>query len=146
LENISNKSVTIRVNNFRYDPYEKEPDYYQVQFKQENEQQFKTFQNIPYSKRNETLEISELSTRDWSYKIRILPTVDNKSCEVKVPELKVFKRSLKTTDVTPTSISLSWSDNMKSKLSEWIIDFRVKFSFSHSKVEVYFRKGIKLVG
>jgi hypothetical protein len=56
-----------------------------VQFKQENEQQFKTFQTIPYSKRNETLEISELSTRDWSYKIRILPTVDNKSCEVKVP-------------------------------------------------------------
>jgi hypothetical protein len=77
--------------------------------------------------------------RDWSYKIRILPTVDNKSCEVKVPELEVFKStrgfnisnlknifsllnsisgSLKTTDVTPTSISLSWSDDMKSKLSE----------------------------
>jgi hypothetical protein len=37
------------------------------------------------------LEISELSTRDWSYKIRILPTVDNKSCEIKVPELEVFK-------------------------------------------------------
>jgi hypothetical protein len=98
-----------------------------VQFKQENEQQFKIFQTIPYSKRNETLEISELSTREWSYKIRILPTVDNKSCEVKVPELEVFKRSLKTTDVTPTSISLRWSDNMKS--SKWIIDFEVNFTF-----------------
>ncbi|XP_068894482.1 uncharacterized protein [Tenebrio molitor] len=123
LEKISNESVTIRVNNFRYGSYEREPKYH-VQFKQENEQQFKTFQTIPYSKRNETLEISELSTRDWSYKIRILPTVDNKSCEVKVPELEVFKRSLKTTRITPTSISLSWSDNMKSKSSEWIIHFR----------------------
>jgi hypothetical protein len=121
LEKISNKSITIRVNNFRHGSYKKEPKYYQVQFKQENEQQFKIFQTIPYSKRNETLEISELSTREWSYKIRILPTVDNKSCEVKVPELEVFKRSLKTTDVTPTSISLRWSDNMKS--SKWIIDF-----------------------
>ncbi|KAJ3647525.1 hypothetical protein Zmor_019397 [Zophobas morio] len=109
LEHISDNSITIRVKSLTYAPRQPKPRKCIIQFKKENEMDFKTFRTYYSSKDivNKTITISSLNTIKFRYKIRLLLISSYRYySDQEIPEL-ITPRKLYFSQVTNNSFILT---------------------------------------
>ncbi|XP_044263828.1 uncharacterized protein LOC123010780 isoform X2 [Tribolium madens] len=95
LLSIRENSLKISLNLTYNKKNEATPQFYQIQYKQTNENYFKTKPKSFFDNIEESYVIEDVDTTRWEYQIRvILLTKNNQSFMENIPELRTFKKSL----------------------------------------------------